>query len=52
MVLTLNATLSPNGSIEKNLPKIKKKGVPGGCGTCNKSEDAINSPQSQNDTFG
>jgi len=52
IVLTLNAILAANGINENTLPNIKKNGVPGGCGTCNKYEDAINSPQSQNDTEG
>jgi hypothetical protein len=44
--------LSAKGIIEKNLPSIKKKGVPGGWGTCNKFDEAINSPQSQKETLG
>ena len=40
------------GIIEKILPMIRKRGLPGGCGTPSVCAVAINSPQSQNDTVG
>ncbi len=39
-------------SMMKNLPKITKNGVPGGCGIPSVLAQAINSPQSQNDRVG
>ena len=52
IVLNRKAILSANGSIEKTLPRSKKNGAPGGCGTWRENPEAINSPQSQNETEG
>jgi len=52
MVLNRNAIFSPNGRSENTLPSSKKKGAPGGCGTWSENPEAINSPQSQNETEG
>ena len=43
---------SLKGNIEKIRPKRRKNGLPGGWGTPNVWETAINSPQSQYDTVG
>ena len=37
----------PNAKNEKNLPRSKQKGAPGGWGTSNLFDTAINSPASQ-----
>ena len=47
MTFTRKAISSLIGSIEKIRPKRRKKGLPGGCGTPNVCETAMNSPQSQ-----
>jgi hypothetical protein len=52
MVLKRNAIFSPNGKRENTLPRSKKKGAPGGWGTWRENPEAINSPQSQNETDG
>ena len=52
IVFTLNPMLSKKGIIENTRPIKIKNGVPGGCGTCIKYDDAINSPQSQKETVG
>lgn len=52
IILTLKPRFSPIGSFEKIFPNSKKNGVPGGCGTCNETDAAINSPQSQKETDG
>src|SRR5690554_2293851 len=45
---TIIAICSGEGANKvKNFAKIKKKGAPGGCPTCNLNDAAINSPQSQ-----
>ncbi len=47
-ILTHHATVnSLEANMAKNLPKIRKKGAPGGCGTSSSLAQAINSPQSQ-----
>jgi len=51
-MFTLKPRFSPIGNLEKTLPRIKKNGVPGGCGTCSETDAAINSPQSQKETEG
>ena len=43
---------SLKGNIEKIRPKRRKNGLPGGWGTPNVRETAMNSPQSQYDTVG
>ena len=43
---------SLKGNIEKIRPSRRKNGLPGGWGTPNVWETAINSPQSQYDTVG
>jgi hypothetical protein len=40
------------GNEAKILPKRRYKGAPGGCGTPNIIDDAINSPQSQKEVVG
>ena len=40
------------GKLENTLPKRRKRGVPGGWGTPRVTEQAINSPQSQNEVVG
>jgi len=40
------------GNMEKIFPIIKKRGLPGGCGTPKIYDVAMNSPQSQYETVG
>ena len=52
MIFTLRPMSSGNGKKVNSLPRRRKNGAPGGCGTPSMYELAINSPQSQNGTVG
>jgi len=52
MKLVLKAMLSNGLSKMKNFPKMTKNGVPGGWGTPRVWAQAMNSPQSQNESVG
>jgi hypothetical protein len=49
---TATAAFSGLAKIEKNRAKSWKTGFPGGCPTSSLYEDAMNSPQSQNEAVG
>jgi len=52
MIFTRLAISAKIGSSVKMRPTSKNRGAPGGCGTASLKEQAINSPQSQNETVG